>query len=80
MPNARPRREDIPEDVKPADILHELRLFRYEFERYREEINGDHAWLTGFRAWVTGITRLVMVVIPVLLAAALALHLGGALA
>jgi hypothetical protein len=70
----RPRREDIPDDIEPADVLYELRLFWYEFMRYRAEVNGDLAWLRNFRSKMTDLTRVLLIVLPVVVASLLAIH------
>lgn len=55
----RPRREDIPEGVTPADVLHELRLLRWEW-------NGDVRWLKRFRTLVDSTVQALVIAVPVL--------------
>jgi len=72
MPNTRPRREDIDTScLDLGDVLFEVRLLRYE-------LNGDHAeqhrWLASFRSKVSDAARVFIVLLPVFVVAALALH------
>ena len=68
----RPRREDIPKDVDTADVLHELRIFRWEMNGWHEE---DHRWLAGFRSKVSDGARVMVVLLPVFVTAVIAIHL-----
>jgi hypothetical protein len=75
MRNGRPRREDIPDDVDPADVLYELRLFWWEFMQYRAEANGDLTWLKIFRARASEVGKVGLLLLPIGVAAWLGLHL-----
>jgi len=74
--NSRPHREDIPEDVQPADVLYEVRLLWYELSKFRAEVNGNLTWLQSFRSKVRSASRFLLVVTPALLAAAIAFYLA----
>lgn len=72
----------MPDKVDPCDVLYEVRLldarlqeFFHEFQQYRAEINGDHAWLRLFRTRVSEASRIGLVLLPVLVAALLAVYL-----
>lgn len=61
----RPRREDVPDNADPSDVLHELRQFAWEWRYWRAEVNGDLGFLRRFRAAVNDSVRALAVVIPV---------------
>lgn len=71
----RPRREDIPDDTTPADVLLELRQLAYDFESFLEDRTSDLIWLRQFRAKVGDVWRLTLVTIPVVVAAILGILL-----
>lgn len=54
----RPLREDIPSTVDTGDVLHELRMLRYEW-------NGDLRWLRRFRTFVDGAIQALVIAVPV---------------
>ena len=62
----RPQREDIPDQVDPSDILFELRLFSWEWRRWRAEINGDLAFLSRFRSALNDTVHILAVVVPII--------------
>ena len=62
----RPQREDIPDQVDPSDILFELRLFSWEWRRWRAEINGDLVFLYRFRSALNDSVRILAIVLPVI--------------
>ena len=74
----RPLREDIPDEASPCDILYELRLLAYDFARYRYETNGDLGWLRSFRSKVNDGARILLALVPVVVAAALAWMVASA--
>lgn len=61
----RPKREDIPEEVHPADVLQELRLLAWEWRYWRAEVNGDIGFLRRFRSAINDSVRLLVIGIPV---------------
>lgn len=61
----RPKREHIPDDADPADVLYELRQFRYDWSVWRAEVNGDLAFLKRFRAACNDTIHAAAVVIPI---------------
>lgn len=62
----RPRREDIPDDIDPSDVLFEMRLFVWEWRYWRDKTNGDLAFLQRFRSALNDGARALAIVIPVL--------------
>ena len=62
----RPKREDIPENADPADVLFELRMLSWEWRYWRSEVNGDLGFLRRFRGAVADAVRATAVIIPVL--------------
>ena len=73
----RPKREDIPAECDPADVLYELRLLGWEWRLWRNEVNGDMSWLRRHRMRATEWGRAALVVLPVIIAALLTLHILG---
>jgi hypothetical protein len=48
-----PRREDIPDDATPGDVLFEVRQHSWEWTEWRDSVNGDLAFLKRLRWFVT---------------------------
>ena len=61
----RPKREDIPDDVDAADVLHELRLMSWEWRYWRSEVNGDIGFLRRFRSALNDGVRVLVITVPV---------------
>ena len=65
----RPRIDDIPLDPTNRDILFEVRSLQWEYRRWRDERNGDFAFLRKLRTAVNTIircvVRLIVVGVPV---------------
>ncbi len=61
----RTKREDIPDDVSPGDVLYELRQFVDEFREWRNEVNGDLGFLSRFRSAINDTIRGTIIIIPV---------------
>lgn len=64
----RPKREDVPDNVDPADILHEMRLFIWEWRYWRSEVNGDLGFLRRFRSALNDSVRFLVLSVPIIAA------------
>jgi hypothetical protein len=62
----RPRREDIPDDIDPCDVLFEMRLYIWEWRHWRDKTNGDLVFLQHLRAALNDGIRAIAVIVPVL--------------
>jgi len=72
LPIRRPQRQDFDSStIDLGDLMYEIALIRYE-------LNGDHAeqhrWLASFRSKVSDAARVFIVLLPVFVVAALAIH------
>ena len=77
MPYPRPKREDMPKDPDLCDVHFELRSLTWRIDNWMEDVNGDIKWVKSFRSKISDMAKILLVTIPIFLAAVVTLHMTG---